>query len=214
MEIESSESRQRVLDAAERLFMEHGYGAVTLRDIAQSLGIRQASLYYHFPEGKEQLYVAVVERLMTRHQAGLEEVIQQAGPDLAAQLEAVTHWFGGQPPIHFLGMMHADLPALSPEARALVARLAYQALFMPLRTAFTAAQERGEARPLDPDLLAGFFVSLLDGITFSLSQQQRLSRPVMSQAMLSLFLDGLRPRPEPGEPRSWTPQEPGTGDQT
>ncbi|MDI9546051.1 MAG: helix-turn-helix domain-containing protein, partial [Chloroflexota bacterium] len=35
-----------MLDAAEEMFMEHGYAAITLRDLAERLDIRQASLYY------------------------------------------------------------------------------------------------------------------------------------------------------------------------
>jgi len=59
---DSSDASARVLDAAEQLFIQHGYAAVTLRTIADALGMRQASLYYHFPEGKEQLFVAMATR--------------------------------------------------------------------------------------------------------------------------------------------------------
>ena len=51
-EHEVRDSTQRVLDVAERLFMDRGYSAITLRDIADELGMKQASLYYHFPGGK------------------------------------------------------------------------------------------------------------------------------------------------------------------
>jgi AcrR family transcriptional regulator len=70
MERESSESRERVLQQAEHLFSERGYAAVTLRDIAAGLGIRQASLYHHVPGGKEQLYVEVTERNLRRIRMG------------------------------------------------------------------------------------------------------------------------------------------------
>ena len=42
-EIEISDAKQRVMETAETLFMKRGYNAVTLRDIADALGIRQAS---------------------------------------------------------------------------------------------------------------------------------------------------------------------------
>ena len=72
MELEVKDSTQRVLDVAEVLFMDRGYNAITLRDIADELGIKQASLYYHFPAGKEQLFMAMAERLFERHQRGIE----------------------------------------------------------------------------------------------------------------------------------------------
>lgn len=186
-----SEAARRVLDVAERLFMEQGYAAVALRDIADALGMRQASLYYHFPEGKEQLYVAVVERVFARHCAGMQVAVQAAAPDLGDQLQAIADWFGTQPAINFLGMMYADLPALSAEGARRVARSAFRGMFGPLHGVFAAAQARGVVRPLHPDLLTGFFIALLDGITFSLTQQSHLPRAVLAREAVRLMLHGV-----------------------
>jgi AcrR family transcriptional regulator len=49
------EMRQKVLDAAARLFREKGYAGTTMRDVAERCGIRAASLYYHFPSKDEIL---------------------------------------------------------------------------------------------------------------------------------------------------------------
>lgn len=40
--------REQILDAAARLFSSKGYAATSTREIAETVGIRQASLYYHF----------------------------------------------------------------------------------------------------------------------------------------------------------------------
>ncbi len=58
--------------------MEHGYAAITLRDLAERLDIRQASLYYHFPDGKEQLYVEMAERAFQTHSEGMRRVMAAA----------------------------------------------------------------------------------------------------------------------------------------
>lgn len=52
---------QRILDAAEALFAEHGYPGTTLRDVARAVRLRIPSLYNHF-NSKEGLYAAVLER--------------------------------------------------------------------------------------------------------------------------------------------------------
>ena len=80
MEQDLRDPRQRVLDAAEALFLERGYTAITLRDIADDLGLKQASLYYHFPEGKEQLFMTMSERLFDRHAHGLNAAMAAAEP--------------------------------------------------------------------------------------------------------------------------------------
>lgn len=40
--------REQILEAAARLFTSKGYAATSTREIAEAVGIRQASLYYHF----------------------------------------------------------------------------------------------------------------------------------------------------------------------
>ncbi len=87
----SSSGRDRVLDEAGRLFRKRGYNAVTMRDIAVEVGIRQASLYYHFPS-KEQLFVAVTERVFEHHRIGLQQAIQNAETNLRSQLQASARW--------------------------------------------------------------------------------------------------------------------------
>jgi AcrR family transcriptional regulator len=54
-------SRDRILDAAEELFAQHGLAGAGVREIAQAAGLTPASLYNHFPS-KEALYAAVLER--------------------------------------------------------------------------------------------------------------------------------------------------------
>lgn len=46
---EGESSRQEILEAAAELFSENGFAATSTRAIALAVGIRQASLYYHFP---------------------------------------------------------------------------------------------------------------------------------------------------------------------
>jgi len=53
--------REMMIDVAARLFMEHGYTATSVRQIAEEVGCTEAALYYHFKDGKRELLKAVVE---------------------------------------------------------------------------------------------------------------------------------------------------------
>jgi AcrR family transcriptional regulator len=53
-------AREEILDAAAELFAGRGYAATSTRMIAESVGVRQASLYYHFAN-KEQILAALLE---------------------------------------------------------------------------------------------------------------------------------------------------------
>ncbi len=54
---------QKIVDAAEQLFAEQGYDSTPLREIARQVGIREPSLYAHFPN-KEAIYGAVIDRAL------------------------------------------------------------------------------------------------------------------------------------------------------
>lgn len=51
--------RRRILDAAALLLAQNGYKATTLRNIAETAGLKAGSIYYHFPS-KDQITVEVL----------------------------------------------------------------------------------------------------------------------------------------------------------
>lgn len=188
------DSYQRILEVAEQLYMERGYRAVSLRDIANALAIKQASLYYHFPEGKEQLFQAVVERALRRHQAGIEAIVTKERPHLRQQLLDVVAWFNSQPPLNFTAMTHTDMPALQPERMKALERSAYISLFHPIMRIFTGAMERGEIRQSNPAMLAGTVIAILSGLNYGLRQVEENRRAQMIDDIVDLLLEGLYPR--------------------
>jgi AcrR family transcriptional regulator len=46
--IQAEQTRQQILDTAERLFAESGYDATSIQMIADELGLTKAAVYYHF----------------------------------------------------------------------------------------------------------------------------------------------------------------------
>lgn len=53
--------RDQILHAAAELFVTRGFAATSTREIAERVGIRQASLYYHFA-GKEEILAELLQR--------------------------------------------------------------------------------------------------------------------------------------------------------
>ena len=54
-------TKERILDAAERLFAERGFAATSLRSITAAAGVNLAAVNYHF-RSKEALLEAVFTR--------------------------------------------------------------------------------------------------------------------------------------------------------
>ncbi len=53
------EKTEAILDAAGQLFREHGYGAVSMDQIAREAGVSKATVYAHF-ESKDRLFAAMI----------------------------------------------------------------------------------------------------------------------------------------------------------
>jgi AcrR family transcriptional regulator len=56
-----AETLERILDAAEYLFSKHGLNGVTLRDVAQRVGVHTSLMHYYFVD-KRRLFEAVFAR--------------------------------------------------------------------------------------------------------------------------------------------------------
>ncbi len=77
-----AESLEQILDAAEYLFSKNGFYGVTLRDVAERVGIHTTLLHYYF-EDKRNLFEAVFERragtTRDRRMAAMENYEVEAG---------------------------------------------------------------------------------------------------------------------------------------
>jgi len=118
-----SDTAEQILDRAETLIQTRGYSAFSYQDIADSLGIRKASIHYHFPS-KTDLGIAVVDRYIARFGAALTAIADDQSQSSMAMLD-----FYVQPYLQFAstpdrvclsGALAGEMMALPPEVRARV----------------------------------------------------------------------------------------------
>lgn len=74
---------QRMLDAAERLFTEHGFAGTSLRMITQHASVNLASVNYHFGSKEVLLQEVFVRRLAPLNQQCVE-ALERLGADMSA----------------------------------------------------------------------------------------------------------------------------------
>lgn len=121
-------TKERILDAAERLFSEQGYAATSLRSIIAVAGVNLAAVHYHF-HSKEALLEAVILRRSVpanRERLVLLEQCERDSGDHPPPLEKVIQAFvaptfrmardpasGGMVFMRLLGRLHAEGDLLS-----------------------------------------------------------------------------------------------------
>ena len=185
------------MDVAETHLGGGGYLGVSLEEVAREVGVSKPALYYHFPQGKEQLFIAIAHRALEHHREGLERAIA-AHDSGAAKLRAVARWFmseGNQD--HPMDELR-DLSRFVGEQHQLeLAEGFFGSLYGPIHRAVLSAVESGEFSENSPELLTWAFLSLLSGMLQvnnipagpSLPEATRTAEG-MAERTVDLFLNG------------------------
>ncbi|GLI02363.1 TetR/AcrR family transcriptional regulator [Phytohabitans aurantiacus] len=74
----ATDSRQRFIDVAIRLFIRHSFAGTSLQMIADEVGVTKAAVYHHF-RTREDLLAAVVEPLVAQVRTIIEQAEAQRG---------------------------------------------------------------------------------------------------------------------------------------
>ena len=89
----SADTKTRILDVAEQLFMEHGFEATSLRSLTAAAGVNLAAVNYHFGS-KEELFQAVLTRRldpMNQERIELLERVEREAGGKPASVEKVIY---------------------------------------------------------------------------------------------------------------------------
>ncbi len=91
-EVAAKDVRNRLLDAAEKLFSERGFADTSIRDITAKADCNVAAVNYHFG-GKDKLYIEMfrrhMEEVFANYRANIEKVMSSANPTLEKLLETI-----------------------------------------------------------------------------------------------------------------------------
>ena len=143
---EAPASRDQILDAAERLFASKGFDSTTVKQIGAASGVNPALLYYYFA-GKEELYKAVlariVENLVTRGSAAFEEAMTPA-ESIRALVSAQVEFLLSQPNVPRL-VVREMVDHQAKHAQEIILRLA-AGVFQRLAGVIEAGQRSGVFR--------------------------------------------------------------------
>jgi AcrR family transcriptional regulator len=156
--------REEIVQAAARTFARDGYAAVGMRDVAEAVGIRGASLYHHFGSKEEILYAICLTVTEEPNELNLPLLDAPGTPAerLAALVRGHLEHLHRRRVEHLVGLH--ELAALTPEHRAVVDdhRRYYQRR---VRDVIAAGMRTGEFGVPDARLAAFAMCDMLNGIS-------------------------------------------------
>lgn len=83
-----AQHRERILDAALRVFAKRGFRGATMQEVAELAGFSVGKLYLHFPS-KEQLYIALFDEYIARAATVVDHALR-GGQRPRKRLEALV----------------------------------------------------------------------------------------------------------------------------
>src|SRR6266704_6570368 len=98
------ETWRQILKADEELFLAKGYKGVSMKDVADVVQVTPAALYYHFPQGKEDLFMSMLHAMFEEWAAGISRVIAPTH-HVRERLLLLTSYLLTLPVDHFPALM-------------------------------------------------------------------------------------------------------------
>jgi AcrR family transcriptional regulator len=127
--LSSAERRDQILDAANALFAESGYDAVSIEDIAGAAGVTRG-LVHHYFGGRKEVYLALLERLGALREEQLRSPVgRSARARVADSVSRWMQWTEANRTI-YLGTIAPGEDIADPDVRRLVAELMSRAVVL------------------------------------------------------------------------------------
>jgi AcrR family transcriptional regulator len=89
--VDREQYRKQLLTGSFELFAEIGYGKITMRQLAQKLGISTGTLYHYFPS-KEAIFLQLVEELAQRDISNFLIQAEAVPPDIRSRVGAILNF--------------------------------------------------------------------------------------------------------------------------
>lgn len=197
-------NREMILDAAIRLFSEHGYENTKISDITDALHMGKGTFYVYF-KNKKELFMECIDRLTVTivPEDAWAEIRSEKGYENKTRKRAVAFLDAFPGFRGILNLLRIALGGPDPDL-ALKAKEAFRIMSAPMAKDLSRAISEGRMRPdVDVELFAFLLLMLGEGLGYWLMMDLECSVEEGLEALFDIFLPGLR------EPGNEEPEESG-----
>ena len=181
-------TRERVLQAADRLWSERGVRGVSLEDIARDAAVSKPTVYYYFAD-KSGLFTAVVCSVLEQHGGGLRSATHLAAGARDRLVAAVAYLIRAQcsgPRLLRDGGVPLTIDQLSQTRSAF-----FRHFFSPLQQVLDDGVRSGELRPIDTAFAAQALLNLIDPWTGREARPGGRNAEQLAADIVELVVDGI-----------------------
>jgi AcrR family transcriptional regulator len=195
-EVSAEQTQRTIIATAERLFMSHGYRAISTRRIAEECGITQPALYHHFPN-KQAIYLEVVRTIMVQTEQAMTDVIQDYA-NSKDRIQRIAYFMIMNHQGDMTQMFHDLQYEIDEEHRQTIQDWWMRSYFNPVMQTLTEGIAKGDVMslPSAPPMELSFFVLEMMKSFLPPSKQDYEARREFaekkSNMLVDILFDGIR----------------------
>ena len=184
----------QILDAAAGLFLEKGYDATSMQDVADRVGLLKGSLYYYV-RSKEDLLFHIMEPAYQEALDRIEPIARATDQNPTDRIDTFVHAHVDYAiaNIRAFRIRLREFRQLTGDRRDYVHQVG-QTYLTTLRTILTDGQQQGYfAKDLDIRVTAQAVIGLLNSVTEWFHEEGRLGRRQVADQLSRLIIRSLAP---------------------
>jgi len=186
-----AETYDTILQVARRLFIQQGYTATSIRQIAEEAQIGKATVYHHFPD-KQTIILALLRNTMNQQGSLLEAVQAESDPRRRIEIAVRMGTSALLEGMDVIQIVRREIPDGRDQMQP-----AFMTFFREFRSllgdAIREGIEQGRFRPIDPADAARVLMTMMQGsFAASYLSGERFSSPEQTAALLlDVFFHGI-----------------------
>ena len=161
----ATSTREQILECAQGLIQTRGYNGFSFRDIANDIGIKSASIHYHYP-GKTDLAVAVASNYRAAFLETVQNIVassKSASETLLAYADLFEATLKSENKLCLCGMLASEVNSVDPQLRTEIQEF-FEEQYELLNGVIISGQEKGEIHAsLDTTIFAKTYLAALEG---------------------------------------------------
>jgi len=183
--------REEILLAAKHLFIEQGYHGLSMRQIAEAVGVSKAAIYYHFRD-KEELFLAILEIYLDEIEAILD-LVQAEGTTCRQQISALVEAILSQPAEQraVIRLASQEMSQLNAEARQAFNKTYHKKFIDKIQAILKAGVESGELKPIDTGVATWTLLGMMYPYFYPAHSYDVPSPSDVAEQLLEIYLDGV-----------------------
>ena len=184
--------REEILITAMRMFIQHGYHGLAMRQISEAVGVSKAALYYYFKD-KEELFLAILNSYLNDMEASIDAIRAKSGSSAEQILQFIESVLSQPAEQRALTRLASqEMGQLSAASRKKFDKLYHEKFIGKLTAILQEGMDRGEFQALNAEVATWSLLGIMYPYFYPAHSGEKPIPTETIQEIVSIYLNGVK----------------------